>query len=322
MDSYIDYTGGLNLRNATTSSGNPTITFNINKTTNQGTFNYNLNTTGITNSTNALTNNGVLTQNSTANINSDINVSGLPFFSAPSTLLFPTSTSYSSKSGFEIFWNIKSGQGDTVFLNHSAGGSGGFNWWNVGTLHNRINLMYLDDSKNLSLLNNISCASVTATGAISCSTVNATGAINMTSLTSETINKSKFLSFKGYSNYNNTEFIGYHYYFTKYDGTTSTYGSAPIVVDSNCFHIRLTYTYNTLNSSSQNIKGCTEYVFIKSNSTNLFEQYSPWSVGTNSYQPEFNLTNTNQITILWAINTDQLISNQSYLYWNFAVFVN
>ena len=76
---YIDYTGGLNLRNSTTSSASPTDTFNINGS-NQGTFNYNLNTTGITNNTNAITNNGVLTQNSTANISSGLNVSGLPYF--------------------------------------------------------------------------------------------------------------------------------------------------------------------------------------------------------------------------------------------------
>ena len=132
----------------------------------------------------------------------------------------------------------------------------------------------------------------------------------------------KFLSFKGYSHYNDTAFIGFSYYFTKYDGTTSTYGSAPIVVDSNCFHIRVTYTYNTLNSSSQNINGCTEYVFIKSNLTNLFQQYSPWSVGTNSYQPNFNLTYENEIRIGWSINTDQLINSNAYLYWNYAVFVN
>jgi len=176
----------------TINAANTTITSSL--TANSGTF------SGITNNTSGITNNstlsqvgnatfsnsanfssiqnsgnfvnsGFLTQNSTANFNSDLNVSGLPYFNAPQTSLFPTSTSYSSKSGFEIFWNIKTSQGDTAFLNHSAGGSGGFNWWTIGILHNRINLMYLDDNKNLSLLDDVSCVSVTATGAMSCNSI-------------------------------------------------------------------------------------------------------------------------------------------------------
>ena len=106
QQAYIDSTGGLYFRNSTTSVGSPTDTFNINSSTNQGTFHYNLNTTGITNNTNAITNNGILTQNSTANINAALNVTGLPYFVGTSSN-FPTATTYSSKNGLEIYWNVK-----------------------------------------------------------------------------------------------------------------------------------------------------------------------------------------------------------------------
>jgi hypothetical protein len=324
--SYIDFTGVLNFRNSTSSSANPTDTFNINNSTNQGTFNYNLNTNGITNSTNAITNNAALYQNSNATFSNVIVAPGIKSTSAAFYCGSFNDFDSTAISSPKIINGIASGNGDGATYTQ-------FNlainsWQGVGFLYSNsggpsvCKLVIDNRTGNLSTLGTINCASITSTGAINCDSLTSTGAINMTSLTSETINKSKFLSFKGYSFYNAAAATGFSYYFTKYDGTTSTYTNAPIVVDSNCFHIRITYAFNTLNSSSQNIKGCTEYVFIKSNSTSLFEQYSPWSVGTNSYQPTFNLTETNQITILWAINTNQLINNQSYLYWNYAVFVN
>ena len=55
--SYFDYTGGLSFRN----SGSVT-SLQLNNTNNQGTFNYNLNTNGIINSTNGITNNSTLSQ--------------------------------------------------------------------------------------------------------------------------------------------------------------------------------------------------------------------------------------------------------------------
>jgi hypothetical protein len=55
--SIIDYTDGLNFRNSGTTSS-----LVISSSNNQATFNYNLNTTGITNSTNAITNNSTLSQ--------------------------------------------------------------------------------------------------------------------------------------------------------------------------------------------------------------------------------------------------------------------
>ena len=47
--------------------------------------------------------------------------------------------------------------------------------------------MKLDSGKNLSLLNNVSCSSLTSTGAISCSSITSTGSISCTSFTSSGI---------------------------------------------------------------------------------------------------------------------------------------
>jgi len=124
---YIDCTGGLNLRNSTTSSASPTDTFNINSLSNEGTFNYNLNTKGITNSSTAgITNNGILTQNLTCNINSVLNVSGNSNLNSNLNVLgnayfvgtsanFLLSTTYSSKNGLEIYWDVQHPQGESVF---------------------------------------------------------------------------------------------------------------------------------------------------------------------------------------------------------------
>ena len=133
----------INLSNSTFYG--PLTTKGITNSTNAITNNSTLSQVGASTFSGGITNNGVLTQNSTANINSGLNVTGLPYFIGTSAN-FPTSTSYSSKNGLEIYWNVKSGQGDTVFLNHSQGGSGGFNWWSIGTYHYLSNLMYLDDS--------------------------------------------------------------------------------------------------------------------------------------------------------------------------------
>ena len=66
-NAYIDYTGNLVFRN----SGS-TTSLSINGTNNQISFNYNLNTTGITNSTNAITNNSTLSQVGLASFSNDI----------------------------------------------------------------------------------------------------------------------------------------------------------------------------------------------------------------------------------------------------------
>ena len=70
--SVIDYTDGLNFRNSGTTSS-----LFINSSTNQATFNYNLNTTGITNNTNSITNNGVLYQNNSSTFSNYISTPGI-----------------------------------------------------------------------------------------------------------------------------------------------------------------------------------------------------------------------------------------------------
>jgi hypothetical protein len=174
--SIVDYTGGLFFRNTGT-----TETFKISDTNNQGTFNYNLNTTGITNGTNAIINNGILTQNSTANINSDLNVSGIAFLNCSGTM--PIGSTGSTR-GTSFYWNPANiGMGDSAFLNYGQSGAGGFSFYttNNGTpaLSGPTQLMKLDSSKNLSLLNNISCASITCSGTIQGATINNTGSIYM-----------------------------------------------------------------------------------------------------------------------------------------------
>jgi len=69
-NAYIDYTGDLNLRNSGT-----TTSLTISGTNNQGTFNYVLNTKGITNGTTTLTNNSTLTQNGLSYFADSIRVS-------------------------------------------------------------------------------------------------------------------------------------------------------------------------------------------------------------------------------------------------------
>jgi len=88
--SYIDYTGGINLRNGT---GTVDI-FNINNSINQGLFNHNLNTNGISNNNNAIVNNAVLNQNSTCNVNSVLNVFGALMFLQYQCILVPKTVHY------------------------------------------------------------------------------------------------------------------------------------------------------------------------------------------------------------------------------------
>ena len=70
--SFIDYTDGLNFRNSGLTSS-----LVISCSTNQATFQYNLNTTGITNSTNSFTNNGVLYQNNSSTFSNYISAPGI-----------------------------------------------------------------------------------------------------------------------------------------------------------------------------------------------------------------------------------------------------
>jgi len=47
--------------------------------------------------------------------------------------------------------------------------------------------MYLDDNKNTSLLNDVSCVSVTAIGAVCCASVSAIGAVSCNSMTAPAV---------------------------------------------------------------------------------------------------------------------------------------
>jgi len=178
--------------------------------------------------------------------------------------------------------------------------------------------MYLDNAKNLSLLNNISCSSITATGALSCGST-----ISYTSLTSTKINQSGFLSFKGYTYYDySADFNMYRYYYIKYDGNVSVSSTSTINVDANCYLVKITFTYSTTSFYTTDINGSKEYIFVKRISNNLFESmYSSYIVGRDSYQPTFDVITANRIIISWSYNgLDDNLSE--YLYWNCAVFVN
>ena len=72
IQGFIDYTGNFNIRNRSA-----TTTFKIDGVSHQGTFNYNLNTTGITNNTNAITNNSPFYQNSTSSFSALITSNGI-----------------------------------------------------------------------------------------------------------------------------------------------------------------------------------------------------------------------------------------------------
>ena len=147
--------------------------------------------------------------------------------------------------------------------------------------------------------------------------------LSCTSLTSTKINQSGFLSFKGYTYYDySADFNMYRFYYIKYDGNVSVSSTSTIDVDANCYHIKVTFTYSTTSFYIPNINGSKEYIFIKTASNNLFENmYSSYSVGTESYQPTFDVTTANRLIITWPYNglNDNL---SEYLYWNCAVFVN
>ena len=87
-----------------------------------------ISTNGITNSTNAITNNATLNQNSTCNITGALNVVGIPTFSATGTTPLP-SVSTASDASLGIYWNVSRGIGETTFLNRAQGGAGGFSFY-------------------------------------------------------------------------------------------------------------------------------------------------------------------------------------------------
>ena len=212
---YIDYTGGLNLRNSTTSAASPKDTFNINGS-NQGTFNYNLNTTGITNNTNAITNNAALYQNSNAIFSNVIVAPGIKSSSAAFYCGSSNDFDSTAISGPKIINGIASGNGDGASYTQF---NLSINSWNgVGFLYSNpsgppvCKLVIDNRSGNLSTLGTINCASITSTGAISCASINAI-TISYTSLTSTKINQSGFLSFKCYTYYDSSADFNMHRFY-------------------------------------------------------------------------------------------------------------
>jgi hypothetical protein len=96
----------------------------------------------------------------------------------------------------------------TNFLNCAQGGSGGFSWYKTSSTTIPTKLMNLDNNKNISDLNdvscatvtttgNVSCASVSATGNVSCATISTTGNVNIASTTSSTSQTSGALTVAG-----------------------------------------------------------------------------------------------------------------------------
>jgi hypothetical protein len=178
--------------------------------------------------------------------------------------------------------------------------------------------MNLDNNCNLTNLNNI-----TATGNITCASLNLSGDVVIgDKLTVEDglvvnglNNESKYFTLKGASTYENN---GYIYSYVKFDGNSGTSSSETMQIQTSCRCVKITYSYDTVNGSNTLYKGCTEYVYVKSvyNLVNSWTQYTAWQVGNNNYQPTFSINSSNQLTVTFPINSDNL---NALLYWNFAI---
>jgi len=89
-------------------------------------------------------------------------------------------------------------------------------------------------------------------------------------------------------------------------------------IQTSCRCVKITYSYDTVNGSNTLYKGCTEYVYVKSvyNLVTSWTGYTAWQVGNNNYQPTFSINSSNQLTVNFPINSDNL---NALLYWNFAI---
>jgi hypothetical protein len=89
-------------------------------------------------------------------------------------------------------------------------------------------------------------------------------------------------------------------------------------IQSSCRCVKITYSYDTVNGSNTLYKGCTEYVYVKSvyNLVTSWTGYTAWQVGNNNYQPTFSINSSNQLTVTFPINSDNL---NALLNWNFAI---
>ena len=110
-------------------------------------------------STGNIINNGTLTQNSTTNINSDLNVTGFPFFVGGNNQSLPTTSS--GNLGLGIYWNTVGGLGESDFLNYSQGGVGGFAFYNISSTTTPKLLAQIDNngSSSCSCSSNSNCES-------------------------------------------------------------------------------------------------------------------------------------------------------------------
>ena len=75
------------------------------------------------------------------------------------------------------------------------------------------------------------------------------------------------------------------------------------------------------NLSNVHIKTASEFVFIKSYDTNLFDKYTAWTVGTSTYQTYFILTTANEITMVLPWQSDYLVDYAGYLYYTASVTI-
>jgi len=145
----------------------------------------------------SFSNSGTFTQNSTANINSALNVTGLPFFDGTSNQALPTTNSGGS-AGLKVYWNAtNTGHGETNFLNMSQGGDGGFSWHTSSSSGSQRKIMYLDAAGSLSSIKDITMtgnctvgSSLTVNGNLTASSISNTGGNSLSYTTLPTLTSS------------------------------------------------------------------------------------------------------------------------------------
>ena len=105
---------------------------------------------GITNNSYGITNNSTLTQVGSTTIKGSIT------FKGDGNSALPTSTT--TLAGLSIYWNKSNGNGETCFLNMGQLGPGGFAFYTGSSTSNVKCVAYIDNSGNLSNVNNITCS--------------------------------------------------------------------------------------------------------------------------------------------------------------------
>ena len=143
---YIEFSGGLAFKNLY----NNNVVFGLDEQSNNTNVHYNMNTHGIKNYTNPITNNASFTQKSDFYCDGDNAIfNALSRFQATDTL--PTTNS-GTKNGTSIYWN-STGYGDSSFLNMSTSYSGGFSWYTSNNSYAPKQLLFLDGNANMSGIN-------------------------------------------------------------------------------------------------------------------------------------------------------------------------